>query len=152
MSNDIDEGGEIMCKIGDIIVVKKFKNEFGEKINKHSFVVINDSENYVEGLNYDMVTNMICSFHNENHKKRKLKYKENLLIKKNSITGKYLNSKEGFIKADQLYYFNKNTIKYSIIGHLDKQFLKDLLYLIDKLYKKHKIKRIITNLHEYVKK
>ena len=27
-----------MCKLGDIIVIKEFKNEFGETIPKHSFV------------------------------------------------------------------------------------------------------------------
>jgi hypothetical protein len=145
------KGGDIMCKIGDIIVVKEFKNEFGERIKKHSFVVINDSENYVEGLNYDMVTNMICSFHNKEHKKRKLKYKENLLIKKNSITGKYLNSKEGFIKADQLYYFNKNTIKFNIIGKLNKNVLNELLILISKLDNNEKVKNITTNLNVKVK-
>lgn len=33
-----------MCKLGDIIVVKEFKNEYGETIPKHSFVVINDEK------------------------------------------------------------------------------------------------------------
>ena len=140
-----------MCKIGDIIVVKEFKNEFGEKINKHSFVVINDNKDYVEGLNYDFVANMMCSFHNEKHKNKKLKFKENLFVKKNSIKGKYLNTKEGFIKADQLYYFDKGKIRYSIIGHLDNKVLKELLNLINELYNRHKIKRITTNLEECVK-
>ena len=135
-----------MCKIGDIIVIKEFKNEYGEKVKKHSFIVINDNNDYVEGLNYDMVTNMMCSFHNDEHKKRKLKYQENIFISKHSVIGKYLNSKDGFIKADQLYYFNKKKIKYNVIGQLDKKIFNELLYLIDKMYKKHKIKRIITNL------
>ena len=37
-----------MCKLGDIIVINKFKNENGDTITKHSFVVINDEKNYVE--------------------------------------------------------------------------------------------------------
>ena len=57
-----------MCKLGDIIVVKEFKNELGEAIPKHSFVVINDEMDYVEGLKYDFVTNMMCSFHSDEHK------------------------------------------------------------------------------------
>ena len=31
-----------MCKVGDIIVIKEFKNEIGEPVKKHSFVVISD--------------------------------------------------------------------------------------------------------------
>ena len=69
-----------MCKLGDIIVIKEFKNEIGEIIKKHSFVVINDEENSIEGMSYDFVCNMLCSFHNEDHKKRKIRYKENLQV------------------------------------------------------------------------
>ena len=32
-----------MCKLGDIIVIKEFKNEIGKIIKQHSFVVINMS-------------------------------------------------------------------------------------------------------------
>ena len=52
-----------MCKLGDIIVIKEFKNEFGETIPKHSFVVISGQANYIEGFRYDFVSNMLCSFH-----------------------------------------------------------------------------------------
>ena len=52
-----------MCKLGDIIVIKEFKNEFGETISKHSFVVISAQANYIEGFRYDFVSNMLCSFH-----------------------------------------------------------------------------------------
>ena len=53
---------------------------------------------------------MLCSFHNERHKRKKLKYKENLPVKEQRITGKRINNKKGYIKADQLYYFDKSKI------------------------------------------
>ena len=37
-----------MCKLGDIIVVKEFKNENDKTIPKHSFAVINDEEDFVD--------------------------------------------------------------------------------------------------------
>ena len=59
-----------MCKLGDIIVIKQFKNEVGEKVKKHSFVVVSDDKNTIEGLEYDFISNMLCSFHNEEHKRK----------------------------------------------------------------------------------
>lgn len=91
-----------MCKLGDIIVVKEFKNEEGISVPKHSFVVINDEEDYVEGLKYDFVSNMMCSFHNEEHKNKKLKYEENLPIKEEYVSGDKINSKEGYIDLDTI--------------------------------------------------
>lgn len=83
-----------MCKLGDIIVINKFKNENGDTITKHSFVVINDEKNYVEGLKYDFVSNMLCSFHNKHHKNKKLKFRENFEIKEELISGKKINGKK----------------------------------------------------------
>ena len=89
-----------MCKLGDIVVINNFKNENNEDILKHSFVIINDEADYLNGLRYDFVANMMCSFHKERHKQKKLKHKSNLPIKEKMISGKWLNSKEGYIKAD----------------------------------------------------
>ena len=36
-----------MCKLGDVIVVKEFRNEYGKIVPKHSFVVINDEQDFV---------------------------------------------------------------------------------------------------------
>lgn len=135
-----------MCKIGDIIVVKEFKNEIGEIVKKHSFIVINDNINSIEGLNYDFICNMLCSFHNEKHKKKKLQYKENLEITNQTLSNKDLNSKTGFIKADQLYYFNKKTIEYYVLGHIKPKLLNELLILISTLNNDKKLKIITTNL------
>ena len=136
-----------MCKLGDIIVIKKFKNENGDVIPRHSFVVINDEENFLEGLKYDFVANMMCSFHDDEHKHKKLKFLENLPVEEKLISGEKINSKQGYIKADQLYYFNKNIIEYKKIAHMDDELLDDLINLIFILDKKDKLKTISTNLY-----
>lgn len=38
-----------MCKIGDIIIVRKYKDH-GKTISSHSFVVINDENGEIQGL------------------------------------------------------------------------------------------------------
>ena len=139
---------EIMCKLGDIIVVSEFKNEVGEIISKHSFVVVSDKKDIIEGLNYDFVSNMLCSFHDEKHKNRKLKYKENMEIKRKYIIGDKLNNKDSYVKADQLYFFNKKLIKYKVIANLSDYYLNKLLELISNLKYEGKVKLISTNLKE----
>lgn len=135
-----------MCKLGDIIVIKEFKNEFGEVIPKHSFVVINDEADVIEGFRYDFVSNMLCSFHDDEHKRRKLRYQENLPIKEEKISGDNINNKEGFIKADQLYYFNKDTIEYKTLAHVEPELLDELVQLILKLQEQGLLKPILTNI------
>lgn len=114
-----------MCKLGDIIVINTFKNENGDTITKHSFVVINDEKNYVEGLKSDFVSNMLCSFHNEEHKNKKLMFEENLESKERLISGKKINNKNRYIKADQLYYFDKTKIEYKVIAHMKSGLLDE---------------------------
>lgn len=135
-----------MCKVGDIIVIKEFKNEIGEPVKKHSFVVISDESNSIGGLNYDFISNMLCSFHDNNHRNKKLRYEENLEVKTKLKSKNKTNNKSGFIKADQLYYFDKDKIEYYILGHLSKQLLDELLSLIFSLDKKEKLKIITTNI------
>ena len=137
-----------MCKLGDIIVVKEFKNEKGISVPKHSFVVINDEEDYVEGLKYDFVSSMMCSFHSEEHKNKKLKYEENLPIKEEYISGNKINSRDGYIKADQLYYFNKKLIEYKVIAHMEPELLDELVQLILVLNEKGLLKNVTENLEE----
>lgn len=135
-----------MCKLGDIIVVKEFKDSNGVVVPKHSFVVINDDTNFIEGYSYDLVSNMMCSFHDEEHKRHKLSIESNLGIDKNQIIGDKLNDKDGYIKADELYFFKKEKIEYKVIAHVKDEFLGILIKLILKLYDKSKIEKVITNL------
>ena len=135
-----------MCKLGDIIVIKEFKNEIGKIIKQHSFVVINDEFGSIEGYDYDFICNMLCSFHNQEHKRRKLSFKENMEISANIISNNKINNKKGYIKADQLYYFNKNNIKYYVIAKLNMELQIKLLKLLFLLDNEEKIKIITTNL------
>lgn len=134
-----------MCKIGDIIVIKKFKNETGKNVSQHSFVVINDERDFIESIEYDFVATMLCSFHNNKHKKQKLKYKSNYPIKER-IFGKSLNAKTGYIKANQLYYFNKSQIKYKVIANISNDMLNELIKLIIELRKVNQVTAVYTNL------
>ena len=61
-----------MCRVGDIIVVKEFKDKNGIVVPRHSFVVISDEAGIIESYSYDFISNIMCSFHGEKHKKRKL--------------------------------------------------------------------------------
>lgn len=135
-----------MCKLGDIIVVNKFKDKDGNIIPKHSFVVINDEADFIEGFEYDFISNVMCSFHNEKHKKHKLKIKSNLEIKPYQVHGKKLNSKGGYIRADDLFYFKKSKIEYKVIAHIENELLDTLVQLIIMLHDEHKERNIITNL------
>lgn len=135
-----------MCKLGDIIVVKEFRDKDGAIVPKHSFVVINDEPDYVEGLRYDFVSNIMCSFHSEKQKNRKLKFVENFPIKEDLISGKNINNKTGYIKADQLFYFDKKLIEYKVIAHIDEELLDELVQLILYLNEKGLLKNITSNL------
>lgn len=135
-----------MCKLGDIIIIKEFKDEDGTLVSKHSFVVVNDESNSIQGLNYDFVSNMMCSFHDEEHKNKKLNYKQNVLVDRSNVHGDNINSKEGYIKANRLYYFEKSKIDYKVIAHIDDQLLSKLLKIIVSLYNEKKVELVTTNL------
>ena len=137
-----------MCKLGDIIIVQEYLGNNGEKISKHSFVVISDKKDFIEGLYYDFVANVMLSFHNEKHKLKKLKYKSNMPIKEKLIKGQKLNNKEGYIRADELYYFDKSKIKYKLIAHMDPDLLNELINLILIINKENKIKINTKNLEK----
>lgn len=141
-----------MCKLGDVVVINKFKNEFGETVPKHSFVIINDEEDYIEGFRYDFVSNMLCSFHDDEHKRKEMRYKQTLPVKEEKISGENINSKEGYIKADQLYYFDKNKIQYKVLAHIDQDLLDKLVQLIVELNDEGLLKPVYTNIksEEYV--
>lgn len=51
-----------MCKFGDVIVVKEYIGDDGEKVKQHSFVVIADNQGTIKGLSYNLVTNVMSSF------------------------------------------------------------------------------------------
>lgn len=136
-----------MCKLGDIIVVKKYIGDDGKTIGKHSFVVINDKPGFIEGLQYDLVTNVMSSFKDEEQRMKKLRFEENVEILSKHINSTLpSNDKSGFIKSDQLIYFDKSKIDYYVLGHIDNELLDELMMIVISLSQKGKLKNNIENL------
>lgn len=132
-----------MCQIGDIIVIQKYKHG-NKELSRHSFVVIDDEDGIIQGLPYDFVANVFSSFKNEKQKERKLSYPGNFpILNKDTVTNPN-DGKDGFVKADQLYYFSKNNIDYSIIGEMKPDKFNDLIDFIEK--SNFEIIEIIDNL------
>lgn len=118
-----------MCQVGDIIVVQKYKSR-GQTIDRHSFVVIIDEQDEINGIPYDLVCNVMSSFKNDAQKERKMKYTGNFPIGIEDRAVENGNKKEGYIKADQLYYFRKKEIDYKVIGNLKPEIFNALMEFI----------------------
>ena len=132
-----------MCQIGDIIVIQKYKHG-NKELSRHSFVIIDDEDGIIQGLPYDFVANVLSSFKNEKQKERKLSYPGNFpILNKDTVTNPD-DGRDGFVKADQLYYFSKNNIDYSIIGEMKPDKFNDLIDFIEK--SNFEIVEIIDNL------
>lgn len=132
-----------MCKVGDIIVIKEYKRS-GEDIRKHSFVVINDEGGEIQGLDYDLICNVMSSFKNEKQKAKKLKYTGNFPISHNDTDTNPDSGKDGYIKAEQFYYFDKEKIDYVVIGNMKEEVFNALIEFIENL--KIDLEVIIDNL------
>ena len=136
--------GEV--KIGDIILIDKFKSQ-GNDVGRHSFVVIEDNEGEICSLNYDFIALLMSSFKDEEQKKKKLSYPSNFPINVGSENVKNGHGKEGFIKAEQFYYFNKENISFRVIGELKPETLDSLIAFVNSLPDRHiTIEQIIDNL------
>lgn len=139
-----------MCKLGDIIVVNKYIGDDGKLINKHSFVVINDKPGFIEGLQYDLVTNVMSSFKSKEQRMKKLKFEENVeIVSEQIISDIPANNKSGFIKADQLIYFDKKKMDYYVLGRISEELLDELAMIIVSLSKKGVLKNNISNIKDY---
>ena len=137
-----------MCKFGDVIVVNKYIGDDGAELNQHSFVVIDDNPGTIKGLNYSLVTNVMSSFKSEEIRLKKLKYKENLEVTCEDIVAPTNNGKNGYIKADQLFYFDKANLDYYVFATLDPKLLDELIQLVIELSVEEKLKTNINNLKE----
>lgn len=115
-----------MCKIGDIILVDNYKDN-GCNLNKHSFIVIEDENGTIEGVPYDFICNIMSSFKNDEQKLRKLRYPGNFPISHNDTVTDPHNTKDGFVKTDQLYYFKKDNINFKVIGNVIPEVL-DMIF------------------------
>lgn len=123
-----------MCKIGDIIIIYDYMSN-GVHLKTHSFVVLSDEAGQIQSLDYDLMCNVMSSFKGEEHKKKKLKFKENFPVKfgDSEITEICGNDKDGYIKAEQLYYFKKEKLDYKVIGKMDPDVFNALVEFIDSI-------------------
>lgn len=136
-----------MCHVGDIIVVYHYKDG-KTRLNTHSFVVLDDKNGQIRGVDFDFIGLVMSSIKNDEQKKRKLSYPGNFPIvpEDQDIIGGD-NGESGYIKAEQLYYFNKDKIDYKIIGKLDEEIFNLLLEFIEDLINAGvKFKQIMDNL------
>lgn len=130
------------CQVGDIIVVKHFKTG-GQTIGRHSFVVLSTDRGQIQGLDYDLVCNVMSSFHSEEHRKKKLGYPGNFEYPANQENVKGGHGKAGYIKAEQFFYFDSESLDYFVIGNVQPELLNLLFQYIEQL---DNIEHIIDNL------
>ena len=119
-----------MCKVGDIILVETFL-QGGRCLPRHYFVVLSTEGGTIQGLNFDIVCNMLSSFKNEEQRKKKLSYPGNFELVSSSIDKE--NKKDGFVKAEQLYFFNREKTDYRVVGNLLEEIFKKLIEYIENL-------------------
>lgn len=131
-----------MCKVGDIIVVKNYKSQ-GKEISKHSFVVLSTDKGRIQGLDFDLVCNVMSSFHSKEHRRRKIKYPGNFVYSANDENINYGHGKDGYIKAEQFYYFDRSKIDFYVLGNVEPELFNELLDYINNL---KSVEHIIDNL------
>lgn len=119
-----------MCQIGDIILVQKYKDH-GQDLSRHSFVVISDENGEIQGITYDFIANVLSSFKSDTQRERKLKYPGNFPIDSSDTETNPHNNKSGFVKADQLYYFAKDKLSYTVIGTMKPDVFNELMNFIE---------------------
>lgn len=132
----------MQCQVGDIIVVSNYMSH-GKPINGHSFVVLSTEHGKIQGLDYDLVCNVMSSFHSEEHRRKKLGYPGNFEYPADQENVKNGHGRAGFIKAEQFYYFDSEKTDFYVIGNITSDLLDDLLLFIDKL---KEVEHIIDNL------
>lgn len=109
--------------------------------------MIDDNPDSICGLDYTMVTAVISSFKSEKQRKKKLSYMENVEVvafKKNGKTRKF--AKPSYIKADKLFYFDKNKLDYYVFGRISEDLLAELIKIIVFLSKEDKLVIVNDNL------
>ncbi|MGN1157656.1 MAG: hypothetical protein ACI4TK_15875 [Agathobacter sp.] len=131
-----------MCKVGDIIVVRNYKSQ-GSELKQHSFVVLSTEEGQIQGLDYDMICNVMSSFHSPEQKAKKLRYPGNFEYSAEDEIVKNGHGKEGYIKAEQFYYFDRSKTDFFVIGNITQELLNELLNFISAL---EEVEHVVDNL------
>ena len=124
-----------MCKTGDIILIYNARNK-NRPVGVHPFIVLDDSNGTVMGLyNYDFIGLLLTSADTEERKERLRQYVGNFSIAKEDKTinsGKDDN-RDGYVEADQLFYFDKNKIKYKQLGKLAPDIFDLIIEVMEEL-------------------
>ena len=122
-----------MCRPGDLILIHGVKCN-GETLGLHTFVVLNDEAGKVQGVDYNLICSIMSSFKNDQQRAKKLSYPGNFPISYKDeqlvIQG---NERDGFIKAEQFFFFDKDNLNYRIIGCLCDDVFAVLLEFIEQL-------------------
>ena len=121
-----------MCTVGDIILIESYQHK-GRALSKHSFVVLSVEAGKIEGLDYDFVCNVLSSFKNEQQRARKLGFPGNFEINHRDSSVVRSNTKDGYAKAEQLYYFNRDKTDYTVIGKLHEDVFNRLVEFVENL-------------------
>lgn len=106
-----------MCQVGDIIVVKNYKSQ-GRVVKQHSFVVLNTEHGQIQGMDYDLVCNVMSSFKDEEQKAKKLSFPGNFPYEATDERVKNGHGLEGYIKAEQFYFFDRVKTDFYVIGNV----------------------------------
>jgi hypothetical protein len=122
-----------MCRPGDIILIEHYYSNDGHEIGRHSFIVLEDEGGQIKGLDYDLICNVMSSFKNKEQREKKLKYPGNFEIKNMDTQVKNGNKKDGYIKAEQFFYFNKAKTEFVVIGFVVKEVFEQLLEFVANL-------------------
>ncbi|MCL2223842.1 MAG: hypothetical protein FWB96_02615 [Defluviitaleaceae bacterium] len=121
-----------MCDVGDIILIDAYRHK-EHILSKHSFVVLGIESDKIEGLDYDFVCNVLSSFKNEMQRTKKLSYPGNFEITHTDSSVINSNLKDGYAKAEQLYYFSSAKTDFTVIGKLHADVFNRLVEFIQTL-------------------
>lgn len=123
-----------MCQIADIIVVKNPKND-NIDIGKHSFIVIANENGTIQGLDFNMVCNIMGSFDGkgDDYRQKKLKFPGNVELKPGDTNVPDGNQKQGYVRADAFFYFDSEKTEYEVIGQVNVAFFNKLIRYIERL-------------------
>lgn len=128
-----------MCKIGDLILIRNPKTQ-NKIIGQHTFIVMDDSGGIIRGMfEYDFIALVMTSY-NESDETRheKLKaYANNFHVSKlDKILDdeKYhSDNRAAYVRADMIFYFSKEKIKYKKIGMLSEEIYNLLVEFVEEL-------------------
>lgn len=132
-----------MCNVGDIVYIRNYLTEEGRHSSGHPFIVVDDQNGQIGGIAFDLVCSTMSSFDGkpEEYKQKKLSYIENLHIRIEDGA-----IKDSYVKADQMYLFKKSETNYKVVGIADKEFVEELLILIEELKRLKLLKLIDINI------